>query len=233
MRIATIPAAAMLVVGLTVVSAFAGQHGNPTTLHGSSAKSSPHTQPATQGQAHVTPTTTTTAPHGNPHTTSVSTTPTTTTTSAHGNKHTVSSSPTPTTATTPTATTPTTPTTNTTPTTTREHGNKHTTSTTTTTATNPIASKISSHPQQAARIERMLPQGMTLATASNGFRNQGQFIAALHVSQNLNIPFTDLKQAMTGPNPMSLGQSIHKLRPSVDATTAESRARTQATTDLR
>ena len=79
----------------------------------------------------------------------------------------------------------------------------------------------------------MLPQGMTLATASNGFRNQGQFIAALHVSQNLNIPFTDLKQAMTGPNPMSLGQWIHKLRPSVDATTAESRARTQATTDLR
>jgi len=169
----------MLVVGLTVVSAFAGQHVHPTTLHGSSAKSLPHTQPATQGQAHATPTTTTT--------------------------------------------------------TTRSHGNARTTSTTTTTTTttNPIASKISSHPQQAARIERMLPQGMTLATASNGFRNQGQFIAALHVSQNLNIPFTDLKQAMTGPNPMSLGQSIHKLRPSVDATTAESRARTQATTDLR
>lgn len=206
MRIATIPAAAMLVVGLTVVSAFAGQHGHPTTLHGSSAKSLPHTQPATQGQAHVTPTTTTTTTrsHGNPHTTSVSTTPATTTTSAHGNKHTVSPSTTPT-----------------------------TTTQTTTTATNPIATKISSHPQQAARIERMLPQGMTLATASNGFRNQGQFIAALHVSQNLNIPFTDLKQAMTGPNPMSLGQSIHKLRPSVDATTAESRARTQATTDLR
>src|SRR5439155_5502616 len=106
MRIATIPAAAMLVVGLTVVSAFAGQHGHPTTLHGSSAKSLPHTQPATQGQAHVTPTTTTTTrSHGNPHTTSVSTTPATTTTSAHGNKHTVSSSTTPTTTATPTATT--------------------------------------------------------------------------------------------------------------------------------
>jgi hypothetical protein len=79
----------------------------------------------------------------------------------------------------------------------------------------------------------MLPQGMTLATASNGFRNQGQFIAALHVSQNLNIPFTDVKRAMTGPNPMSLGQSIHKLRPSVDATTAERRALTQTTADGR
>src|SRR5712692_11003090 len=122
MRIVTIPAAAMLVVGLTFAPAFAGQHGQPTTPHGGGPKASPHNQPTTQGQAHATPTTTTARAHGNPHTTSTSTTPTTT----------------------------------------REHGNRHTTSTTTptTTATNPIATKISSHPQQAARIERMLPQGM-------------------------------------------------------------------------
>ena len=79
----------------------------------------------------------------------------------------------------------------------------------------------------------MLPIGMTLATASGGFRNQGQFIAALHVSQNLNIRFRDLKRAMTGPHPMSLGQAIHKLRPSVDAATVQRRAQTQTTTDLR
>jgi len=79
----------------------------------------------------------------------------------------------------------------------------------------------------------MLPIGMTLATASSGFRNQGQFIAALHVSQNLNIPFRDLKRAMTGAHPMSLGQAIHALRPSVDAATVQRRAQTQTTTDLR
>jgi hypothetical protein len=201
MRIAAIPAAAMIFVGLTVTPAFAGQHGHPTTPQGGGPKASPHTQPTTHGQELATPTTTTTTTtraHGNPNTTSTSTTPTTTTT------------------------------------TTSAHGNKHTTSTTTTTTTtNPIASTISSHPQQAARIERMIPKGMTLATASNGFKNKGQFIAALHVSQNLNIPFRDLRRAMTGPNSMSLGQAIHKLRPSVDATAAESRARTQTTTDVR
>src|SRR5213593_2378686 len=122
MRIVTIPAAAMLVVGLTFAPAFAGQHGHSTTLHGGSPKALPHTQPTTEGQARATRTTTTT---------------------------------------------------------TRAHGSRRTSSSTT---TSPIAAKISSHPQQAARIERMLPPGMTLAAASNGFRNQGQFIAALHVS---------------------------------------------------
>jgi hypothetical protein len=111
---------------------------------------------------------------------------------------------------------------------------------------------------------------MTLNEASKGFKNQGQFIAALHVSQNLGIPFADLKTAMTGITPvttttstktgtttggtttggttgttsgttttttsstplLSLGQAIHKLRPSANATTAETTATHQATTDL-
>jgi hypothetical protein len=124
------------------------------------------------------------------------------------------------------------------------HGNPHkatttvastspTTGTTTTTASNPIATKIASKPQLASRLERMLPSGMTLARASSGFKNQGQFIAALHVSQNLHIPFADLKKAMTGPNPSSLGQSIQKLRPSANSTTEAAHAETQATADLR
>jgi hypothetical protein len=108
-----------------------------------------------------------------------------------------------------------------------------TTTTTTTTRLNPIAAKISSHPQQAARIQQMLPQGMTLNQASRGFRNQGQFIAALHVSQNLNIPFRDLRRAMTGPNAMSLGQAIHTLRPSANSTVEANRANHQTTADLR
>ncbi len=104
----------------------------------------------------------------------------------------------------------------------------------------------------------MLPKGITLNEASKGFKNQGQFIAALHVSQNLGIPFADLKAEMTGIRPvpkptnddrwrdgssttmsttdstqlLSLGQAIHKLRPRADATEAESAATRQATSDL-
>jgi hypothetical protein len=78
-----------------------------------------------------------------------------------------------------------------------------------------------------ARMVSLLPQGMDLKTAESGFKNRGQFIAALHVSKNLNIPFDQLKAKMTGVSvdattgqttnstPMSLGKAIHELRPSI------------------
>jgi hypothetical protein len=109
---------------------------------------------------------------------------------------------------------------------------------------NPIAQKLQGKPL-GARIEKMLPANMTLNTASAGFRNQGQFIAAVHVSRNLGIPFADLRAAMLGlprpgttptPNttltPLSLGQAIQKLRPAANATTEASHAETQARADL-
>jgi hypothetical protein len=151
-------------------------------------------------------------PHGNPHTTTA-TTGASTTASVHGNSHRPATSATTAGTTTPRATT--------------------TTSTATTTTNSPIATKIASKPQLASRLERLLPPGTTLARASSGFKNQGQFIAALHVSQNLHIPFADLKRAMTGTNSLSLGQSIQKLRPSANSTTEAAHAETQATTDLR
>jgi hypothetical protein len=111
-----------------------------------------------------------------------------------------------------------------------------------TTAPNPIAEKLQNKPL-GSRIEGMLPTGMTLDTASAGFRNQGQFVAAVHVSQNLGIPFADLKATMLGTqvggstisettSPMSLGQAIQRLKPFANATTEATRAETQATRDL-
>jgi len=75
--------------------------------------------------------------------------------------------------------------------------------------------RIERHPQLKARIESLLPAGMSLKTAAMGFRNQGEFIAALHVSKNLNIPFDQLKAKLTGDPPMSLGKAIQELRPSL------------------
>src|SRR5438094_878658 len=65
------------------------------------------------------------------------------------------------------------------------------------------------------KVEAMLPPGTDLKTAAMGFRNQGQFIAALHVYKNLGIPFDQLQAKMTGSNPMSLGQAIHALKPTI------------------
>ena len=168
--------------------------------------------------------------HGKPHTTtSTKTRGPSVTTHAAPTKHaaptTAHSAPTPKHAA-PTTTAPT-----------KTHGNPHKTTTTSTTTTgtmsgtaagsnttrlNPIARKISSKPQQAAKIEAMLPRGMTLNTASRGFKNQGQFIAALQASNKHNIPFRQLKAAMLGRNgaaPMSLGQAMHSLRSSTPTRT--------------
>jgi hypothetical protein len=89
---------------------------------------------------------------------------------------------------------------------------------------NPIAAKISVHPQLNAKITALLPAGMTLNQASSGFKNQGQFIAALHVSHNLALPFAVLKADMTKKH-MSLGQAIQSAKGS-SLTTASTAART-------
>jgi hypothetical protein len=52
--------------------------------------------------------------------------------------------------------------------------------------------------------------------AADGFRNLGQFVAAVNVSNNLNIPFDKLKADMVTKK-MSLGQSIQDLRPASSA----------------
>src|SRR5215469_5931139 len=78
----------------------------------------------------------------------------------------------------------------------------------------------------SARIQPLLPAGSTISSASAGFPNQGQFIAALHVAQNLGIPFAQLKADLTQPHPDSLGQAIHALRPDLSRSTVKSDVRT-------
>lgn len=87
-------------------------------------------------------------------------------------------------------------------------------------------SRIESNPQLRSRLESLLPAGMDLKTAAMGFRNQGQFIAALHVSKNLNIPFDQLKAKMTGNPPVSLGKAIKELRPNLTDKQADTEADT-------
>lgn len=94
--------------------------------------------------------------------------------------------------------------------------------------------RIQSDSKFRARIESLLPAGMDLKVAESGFKNQGQFIAALHVSRNLNIPFDQLKAKMLGldaagqvtSSPMSLGKAIHALRPDMPESDAIAQAKT-------
>ena len=71
------------------------------------------------------------------------------------------------------------------------------------------------HPEQAARVQQMLPPGTDMNSAADGFKNFGQFVSAVQVSKNLNIPFDQLKMKTTGSEAKSLGDAIHELRPNL------------------
>jgi hypothetical protein len=94
-----------------------------------------------------------------------------------------------------------------------------------------IGQRIATRPQLASRLEPLLPAGATLETSAEGFRNEGEFIAALHVSHNLGIPFEELKDQMVD-RPQSLGQAIHTLKPGADTDVEVKRAEVEAKADI-
>ncbi len=102
--------------------------------------------------------------------------------------------------------------------------------TTTTTAETPSPA-LPKNEKLQAKLLNLLPPGTDINEAARGFRNQGQFVAAVHVSNNLGIPFVELKAKMVDDH-LSLGQAIQVLRPSVSATDQARRAEGQASADL-
>lgn len=78
----------------------------------------------------------------------------------------------------------------------------------------------------ATRLQGLLPPGTDMQLASSGFKNLGQFVAAVHVSNNLKIPFDQLKLKMTGPEAESLGKAIQDLRPALDHKTVKAEVKT-------
>jgi hypothetical protein len=88
------------------------------------------------------------------------------------------------------------------------------------------------NPKLQAKLQAMLPSGMGLQDAAAGFKNQGQFVAALHVSNNLGVPFGDLKGRMVDDG-LSLGQAIQAVKPGLDGTREATRGEQQAAADLR
>jgi hypothetical protein len=76
---------------------------------------------------------------------------------------------------------------------------------------NPVSMKIEKNPAQLARaMDFLTPLGLSLEEGTAGFRNQGQFNAAMNASKNRGISFVDLQQAMTVDG-LSLGQAAKKV----------------------
>jgi hypothetical protein len=91
---------------------------------------------------------------------------------------------------------------------------------------NPPAHSLGDNKKLSSNLTKLLPEGTVFQDASAVFKNMGQFVAAVHVSKNLGIPFADLKvKIMDGD---SLGAAVKSLRPKSDSDAEVKKAEKQA-----
>jgi hypothetical protein len=82
----------------------------------------------------------------------------------------------------------------------------------------------------SALLRQQNPPVTDLQSASQGFKSLGQFVVAVHASDNLGIPFDQLKTAAQTSG--GLGRAIHVIKPDVDVEAAVREAVLQALEDL-
>jgi hypothetical protein len=107
-------------------------------------------------------------------------------------------------------------------------GGTATTTTTTSTSLTRAQQLLAQNTKLRDKLLTRLPAGTNIDLAASGFKNLGQFVAAVNVSNNLGLSFDDLKARMTGTNPVSLGQAIQQVK-GLDAATATTTAQTALT----
>ncbi|HKE31005.1 MAG TPA: hypothetical protein VKD65_04710 [Candidatus Angelobacter sp.] len=95
-----------------------------------------------------------------------------------------------------------------------------------------VSDHLEDNTKLASKLQSLLPPGTNLQQAAQGFKNLGQFVAAVHVSHNLGIPFDQLKAKMIGPPKESLGDAIHALKPTANAKEEAKKGEKQAKHDM-
>ena len=95
-----------------------------------------------------------------------------------------------------------------------------------------VSDRLQDNTKLASKLQNLLPTGTNLQQAAQGFKNLGQFVAAVHVSNNLGIPWDQLRAKMIGPPSESLGKAIQALKPTANAKEEASKAEKQAKQDM-
>lgn len=98
---------------------------------------------------------------------------------------------------------------------------------TTTQGLTPVQQKLQRNTQLADKLQRRLPPGTDLVAAADGFTKLGHFVSAVNVSNNLGIPFVELKSRILDDG-MSLGQAIQASKTTADASIEARRAEADA-----
>ena len=82
----------------------------------------------------------------------------------------------------------------------------------------------------STRLAALVPQGMSSEQACAGFSNATDCALVLHVAQNLNISFADLKGKLASGE--SLSAALSTMKPGVDPQAEITKAEAQARSDM-
>jgi hypothetical protein len=101
----------------------------------------------------------------------------------------------------------------------------------TTTRTKDSELKISD--KLTAKLKTLLPEGSDPHYLSKGFADLKEFVAVVRVSNNLKVPFGELKHTMKDGSSKELQNAIHALKPDVDQKAEAKKATEQAKEDIK
>lgn len=74
--------------------------------------------------------------------------------------------------------------------------------------------KLMENPKLSSKLQPLLPDGTNVQEAASKFKDLGEFVAAVHISKNLDIPFDQFKDKVTTGD--SLGKAIKELKPDMN-----------------
>jgi hypothetical protein len=82
-------------------------------------------------------------------------------------------------------------------------------------------------------LKTLLPEGSDPHNLSKGFVDLRDFVATVRASNNLKIPFGELKHTMVDGSSKALQNAIHALKPDVDPKVETKKANEQAKEDIK
>jgi hypothetical protein len=85
----------------------------------------------------------------------------------------------------------------------------------------------------SAKLQEMLPSDMSPQQACAGFKTLEQCVTAIHLAQNLKLPFADLKAKTTGKGSVGLQKAIEQMAANANAKEELKKAKKQAADDMK
>jgi hypothetical protein len=85
----------------------------------------------------------------------------------------------------------------------------------------------------SAKLQDMLPADVSPQQACAGFKTLEQCVTAIHLAQNLKLPFADLKAKTTGKGSIGLQKAIEQMAAYANAKDELKKAKKQAADDMK